>query len=187
MRSLPICDHNSLSFNIVMEKDRTSPQVKVLNWSRANFGDIRQDLAEVNWVNLFEGKGTTGKWEAFKSVISRVQGQYVPVRVKGKAGRFRDPWLTRDIEVLVRKKKKAYIRFKRSGSSDFLDDYKKCRSTLKREIRRAKRGYEMDLAYKVTMSMDDGGAVDIVDMDFTKAFNKVLHGRLVMEVGLHGI
>eukprot|EP00061_Rhincodon_typus_P007516 g29281.t1 len=41
-------DHNSLSFNVVMEKDWTGPQVKVLNWSRANFGAIRQDLAELD-------------------------------------------------------------------------------------------------------------------------------------------
>jgi len=43
-----------------------------------------------------------GKWEAFKNVISSIQGQYIPVRVKGKNGKFRDPWLTRDIEALVR-------------------------------------------------------------------------------------
>lgn len=38
----------------------------------------------------------------FKSVISRVQGQYIPVKMKGKNGKFRDLWQTRDIEALVR-------------------------------------------------------------------------------------
>eukprot|EP00061_Rhincodon_typus_P009875 g33700.t1 len=76
--------------------------------------------------------------------MSRIQGQYIPVRVNGKADRFRDPWLTRDTDALVRKKK-SKMEFKLLGLSESLDDYKKCRSTLKRETRRAKRDYEMDL------------------------------------------
>lgn len=33
-----------LCFKIVIEKDRTGPQVKVLNRGKANFGGIRQEL-----------------------------------------------------------------------------------------------------------------------------------------------
>eukprot|EP00061_Rhincodon_typus_P011452 g36471.t1 len=35
---------------------------------------------------MFAGKETAGKWKAFKNEIIRVQRQYVPVRLKGKAG-----------------------------------------------------------------------------------------------------
>ena len=53
-------------------------------------------------------KGTSGKWEAFKGVLTRVQGKHIPLRVKGKAGRSRETWMTRDIEALVKKKKEAH-------------------------------------------------------------------------------
>lgn len=43
----------------------------------------------------------------------------------------------REIEALVRKQKATYIRFRKSGSSESLDEWKKCRSTFK--IRRAKK------------------------------------------------
>ena len=35
--------------------------------------------------------------------------------------------------------------------------------------------------------IDEGRAVDVVYMDFSKAFDKVPHGRLVQKVKLHGI
>eukprot|EP00061_Rhincodon_typus_P015906 g43847.t1 len=35
--------------------------------------------------------------------------------------------------------------------------------------------------------IDEGKAVDAVDMDFSKAFAKVPHGRLVQKVKSHGI
>ncbi|XP_067869988.1 uncharacterized protein [Heterodontus francisci] len=65
---------------------------------------------------------------------------------KGKAGKFREPWLTRDIEGLVRTKKEAYVRSRQLGSSESLEEYRGCRTTLKKEIRRAKRGHEISLA-----------------------------------------
>eukprot|EP00061_Rhincodon_typus_P007464 g29184.t1 len=40
---------------------------------------------------------------------------------------------------------------------------------------------------KVTKMIDDGKAVDVVYMDFSKAFDKVPHGRLVQKVKSHGI
>ena len=35
--------------------------------------------------------------------------------------------------------------------------------------------------------IDEGRAVDVVYMDFSKAFDKLSHGRLVQKVKLHGI
>lgn len=34
-------DHNSVSFKIVMEKDKVESRVKVLNWGKADYNSIR--------------------------------------------------------------------------------------------------------------------------------------------------
>jgi len=39
----------------------------------------------------------------------------------------------------------------------------------------------------VTKKVDEGSAVDIVYMDFSWAFDKILHGRLLQKVKAHGI
>lgn len=61
--------HNSISFK-VRENDRTGPQDKVLHWVKGNFGSIRWDLADIDWVRLSGGKGMSGKWAEFKSAIA---------------------------------------------------------------------------------------------------------------------
>ena len=93
-------------------------------------------------------KGMSGKWQAFKSVLTRVQGKHIPLRVKGKAGRSREPWMIWDIEALVKKKEEAHDMHWQLGSSGSLEEYRGCRNTVKREIRRAKRGHEIPLADK---------------------------------------
>lgn len=40
-------DYSSASFKLVMDKDSAGPQVKVPNWSKANFDGITQELAKV--------------------------------------------------------------------------------------------------------------------------------------------
>ena len=49
-------DHNSESFKVLMDEDKCSPQVKVLNWGKANYNNIRQELKNVDWGQMFEGK-----------------------------------------------------------------------------------------------------------------------------------
>eukprot|EP00061_Rhincodon_typus_P013808 g40407.t1 len=41
--------------------------------------------------------------------------------------------------------------------------------------------------FKVTKTIDESRAVDVVYMDFSKAFDKILHGRLILKVKSHGI
>ena len=40
-----------------MENDWSGPKVKILNWGKANFDGIRQELSKVNWGSLWEAKG----------------------------------------------------------------------------------------------------------------------------------
>ena len=81
-------------------------------------------------------------------MLTRVQGKHIPLKVKGKAGRCREPWMTRDIEALVKKKKEAHDMHRQLGSSESLEEYSGCRSRVKREIRRAERGHKIVLADK---------------------------------------
>ena len=45
----------------------------------------------------------------------------------------------------------------------------------------------MEFFEDVTSKMDEGEPVDVVYLDFQKAFDKVPHGRLVTKIRAHGI
>jgi len=69
-------DHNSISFKIVVE-NKSSPRVKVLNWGKANYDSIRQELGNVDWGWLFEGKSTSDM------LVVNNSGQVCPCKNEG--------------------------------------------------------------------------------------------------------
>ncbi|XP_067878258.1 histone H2B-like [Heterodontus francisci] len=54
---------------------------------------IKQDLAKVDCEKLLTGKSASGSWESFKKEIMRVQGQHVPIKVKRRTNKSREPWI----------------------------------------------------------------------------------------------
>ncbi|PLS49478.1 hypothetical protein CYV29_15670, partial [Carnobacterium maltaromaticum] len=142
-------DHNSVSFKILMDKDESGPKGKVLNWGKANYTKIRQELGNVDWEQLFEGKSTCDMWEAFKERLISVQERHVPVKMRDRNGKIREPWMTGEIVRLAKRKKEAYIRSRRLMKDEALKEYRECRTNLKRGIKRAKRGHEISLANRV--------------------------------------
>ena len=60
-----------------------------------------------------------------------VLDRYVPVR-QGGNGRVREPWFTKEVECLVKRKKEVYVRMKKQGSGGSLEGYKVERNELKK-------------------------------------------------------
>ena len=81
-------------------------------------------------------------WESFKCQLIGIQDRHVPERMKDKCGNYQEPWITRDIMSLAKKKKEALVRSKRLRTDEALEEYKECRKELKEGVRRVKRGHE---------------------------------------------
>ncbi|XP_072335049.1 multiple inositol polyphosphate phosphatase 1b isoform X1 [Scyliorhinus torazame] len=141
-------DHNSVTFTLVMERDRCVQQGKVYNWGKCKYDVVRQELKCISWEHRLSGKDTSETWNLFKEQVLRVLDMYVPVR-QGRDGRVREPWLTREVECLVKRKKETYVRLRKQGSDRALEGYKIARRELKKGIRRAKRGHEQSLAGRI--------------------------------------
>ena len=55
---------------------------------KANYIQIRQELGNVDWERLFEGKFMSGMWAAFKGQLIEVQDKHVPGKMKDRNGRI---------------------------------------------------------------------------------------------------
>ncbi|XP_062920044.1 uncharacterized protein LOC134354760 isoform X1 [Mobula hypostoma] len=176
-------DHNTISFNLTLDKDRSGPRVEVLNWKKVKFEDMRKDLKSVDWDRLFSGKDVISNWEAFEGEILRVQSLYVPVRIKGKVNRNKEPWFSRDIATLIKKKRELYDMCRKQRINKVLEEYKKCKKILKKEIRRVKSRHEVALAVKFADDTKLGGSVkceeDVmrIHVTWTGWVSGQMHGR----------
>jgi len=61
-------------------------------------------------------------WESFKCQLIGIQDRHVPVRVKDKCGKYREPWITMDMMRLAKKKKEAFLRSKRLRTDEALKE-----------------------------------------------------------------
>ncbi|XP_062926608.1 retrovirus-related Pol polyprotein from type-1 retrotransposable element R1 isoform X1 [Mobula hypostoma] len=97
---------------------------------------------------MFSGKSTEEMWQMFRGYLCGVLHRYAPRR-QGSYGKIQEPWCTKAEINLVKKKRKAYKRFRELGNVRDLEDYKANRKELKKEIRRARRGREKALAGRI--------------------------------------
>ena len=100
---------------------------------------------------------------------------------RDKPGNYRPVSLTSVVEKLLEKplKESIYLHLERQSLiRDSQHGFVRGRSCLTNLI---------EFFEEVTRCVDEGSAVDVVYMDFSKAFDKVPHGRLVKKVNSHGI
>ena len=62
---------------------------------------------------------------------------------------MREPWFTKEVECLVKRKREVYVRMRKQGSVGSLEGYKVARNGLKKGLRRARRGHEKSLAGQI--------------------------------------
>eukprot|EP00061_Rhincodon_typus_P014985 g42403.t1 len=110
-----------------------------------------------------------------QSWVTTRKDQHAPVRMKDKDGKIWEHGMTRDVESLVKKKMEAYAMYRKLKSNKALEEYKGGRKELKQEISKEKM-------MEVTKMVDEGKVVDVIYTGFTKAFDKVPHGRLVQTI-----
>eukprot|EP00061_Rhincodon_typus_P008854 g31841.t1 len=144
---------------------------------------------------MYTGKGTAGKWEAFKNEIPRVQRQYVSVGVKGKAVMSEVPedWELANMMPLFKecdKEKPGNYRLVSLTSvvGKLLEGILRDRVYMYLEtqelIRHSQHGFVhgkpcltnlIEFFEEVKKKIDEGRAVDVIYMDFSKTFDKAPH------------
>ena len=79
------------------------------------------------------------EWMNFKMSIGEVSREICGVkRVGGRSRRKGSEWWSKELEVQVKKKKEAYVRYLGVKSRETWEEYKSLRNEIKREIRIAK-------------------------------------------------
>ncbi|XP_067909624.1 uncharacterized protein [Heterodontus francisci] len=119
-----VVQRGAAACSTIQQDHESGPKGRVLNWGKANYTKIRQELGNVDLEQLFEGISTFDMWEAFKERLINVQERHVPVKMRGRNGKIREPWMTVEILRLATRKKEAYIRSRRLKKDEALKEYR---------------------------------------------------------------
>ena len=132
--SLPgISDHDI----VFVESDATPRRIKPVRrkiylWKHASSLDMKEEC--IGFQNEFIYKHSSssdvaGMWDDIKSFLLNVLEKHVPSKMTST--RFNQPWITSSVKRLTRKKKRSYLRARRSRKEK---DFHKYRS-LKKQCR----------------------------------------------------
>ncbi|KAK4813674.1 LOW QUALITY PROTEIN: hypothetical protein QYF61_017641 [Mycteria americana] len=115
-----------------------------LDFQRADFGLFRRLVERVPWEAALKGIGVQEGWTFFKEEVLKAQEQAVPMCQKTSLQGRRLAWLTRELWLELRKKRRVYDLWKKGQATQ--EDYKGVARLCKEKIRRAKAELELNLA-----------------------------------------
>ena len=77
---LATSDHNALMWRTRVRTESVARTRQVFDYARANFSEIRRELATVDWNSLFNDQTIDQCWNSFKDVLQHVEARYVPLK-----------------------------------------------------------------------------------------------------------
>ncbi|KAK4826884.1 hypothetical protein QYF61_012072 [Mycteria americana] len=140
-------DHEMIEFLIRGEAARGVSKIATLDFRRADFGLFRRLVERVPWEAALMGKGVQEGWTFFKEEVLKAQEWAVPRCQKTSRWGRRPAWLTRELWLELRKKRRVYDLWKKGQASQ--EDYKGVARLCREKIRRAKTELELNLAAAV--------------------------------------
>ncbi|KAK4829261.1 hypothetical protein QYF61_002653 [Mycteria americana] len=140
-------DHKMIEFLIRGEAAREVSKTATLDFQRADFGLFRRLVERVPWEAALMDKGVQEGWTFFKEEVLKAQEQAVPRYRKTSRWGRRPAWLTRELWLELRKKRRVYDLWKKGRATQ--EDYKGVARLCREKMRRAKAELELSLAAAV--------------------------------------
>ncbi|KAK4830064.1 hypothetical protein QYF61_008402 [Mycteria americana] len=136
-----------IEFLIRGEVVRGVSRTATLDFRRADFGLLRRLVERVPWEAALMGKGVQEGWTFFKEEVLKAQERAVPRCRKTSQWGRRLAWLTRELWLELRKKRRVYDLWKKGQATQ--EDYKGVARLCREKIRSAKAELELNLAAAV--------------------------------------
>jgi ribosomal protein L15 len=117
--------------------------VEGYNWSKADTSKMVDEMSAVRWGEILAGETVENAWQVFKGKLSETVERNVPKH--GTRTPLKNPWMTREILRMVRKKRRKWKTVKMSANAEELREYRAIEKETAKKIRNAKRKFDKNL------------------------------------------
>ncbi|KAM6103455.1 uncharacterized protein LJ206_014212 [Theristicus caerulescens] len=141
--SLGYSDHTPVEFTVLRDKGQVKSIVRTLNFRKANFQLFEELINRTPWEMALRDKGAEQSWQIFKDAFHRAQELLIPrCKKSGKEGK-RPAWLSHDLLVKLKGKKRLHRQWKKGLVS--WEEYRDTAQLYKDGMRKAKAQLELNL------------------------------------------
>ena len=137
-------DHVMLLINTCFKYDINECNESKLNWSKADYEQMKNDLSNLDWTLLLNADNIEANWNVFKDALDKTVKTNVPKNNSYKSSK--PIWFNSYIQKLKHKKVRLYRRMKTTNSVNDINSYKSAEKDLKRAIRKAKKRVEVRIS-----------------------------------------
>ena len=127
----------------MMNAKRVSKEI--YNLKDANFDVYLSDLSQINWMDCFDGN-VCSTWQNISNQLKASISRTIPVKKVSFKHGTSQPWVSKEIKKLCRKKRILYLKAKQEGTSESWENYKLSSALCKKEIRKAHRAFVLGIA-----------------------------------------
>jgi ribonuclease P/MRP protein subunit RPP40 len=142
-------DHQVIRLEIVCEKKVLEKNIKIYDYFKADYNEIRKYAASLNWNSIKDSDiiDVDGMWKEIKVNLSDIREKFIELKKKSKN---KCKWVTKRVTRFRRAKKKAWNNYINSGKDTVLYEvYKKKLKDSINENKKAKQNFEEKLANNI--------------------------------------
>ena len=147
MEHLGNSDHNILTWKLICRVDTGDNKLPVRQYNKANYDDIRDWLANIDWNVEFKRLDVDDVWNKFYTIMQTVVTKFVPLGHR-KNKKF-PKWMNRVTKSARKYKSRMWDRYRQSKSYNDLVEYRRSQNKAVKEYRKAKKQFEKKLARDV--------------------------------------
>jgi len=139
-------DHVCIYFNLVCYTECKRISGVKYNVGAANLDLMNETLQTVDWKSTLSSLDVNASWDCFKAIYQDAIDRCVPVY---KAKQKKNLWMNFDALQLKKSKNKLWKRYRTTGCSSDLLNYKAVNNRLRQLTRNLRRTYERNLAMNI--------------------------------------
>ena len=141
-------DHVSLVLDLNLYANAPRPVTTRRLWNRANFDKMRADMESVDWEKELKEATVEEAWDIFSSSIEATMRENLPTKQVPLGGEW-PIWISLEAKEAIRKRNKAWTKFRMSRRPHHLAVYKQLRNTASHVLKAARKQFENKIASEV--------------------------------------
>ena len=98
---------------IVLPQVHNDSTESVPDYSKADYGRMRELLSDLDWYEELGGLGTEDSWNKFKAKLNKVVDDCVPKKIR-RSGDKKPLWMQQNVLRLIRKKRRVWDWYQRT-------------------------------------------------------------------------